>query len=219
MLKAECTKRSYPEKAMKTQCSKNVIEKYTMKRRFLIMRNLPKVLFLIWSLLLVEGNSATVLTVAGSGTGNVGYPTYSGTYVNVTISFILPTLAQNEYYTSGDMEINYSFPTGQQSSTGRSMSANINSQQLETWNISQGLNQTKTISLNSGTLLSFASSGGQTINTVVNLTMPTGFDRFTMRGWVTVDSSQLLLTSVPEPTILSLLNLASLSLFYKRRKK
>lgn len=149
--------------------------------------------------------SATILTVFGSGSGNVGYPTYSGTYVNVTIQFSLPSLTQDEYYESGNLQINYSFSSGQQYSNGRTLSANINSQQMESWSISPGNNQTQTILLNSGTLLNFTSLAGQNVNTVVNLTMPAGFDRFTQRGWVTVDSSQLTLNSVPEPSSLSLL--------------
>jgi hypothetical protein len=162
--------------------------------------------------------SATILTVSGSGSGNVGYPTYSGSYVNVAVQFNLPSLSQGEYYESGNLQINYSFSAGQERSTGRTLSANINSQQLESWSISPGSNQSKIISLASGALLNFTSLSGQNINTVINLTMPAGFDRFTQRGWVTVDSSQLTLNSVPELSSLSLLFAGGAVLMAWRRR-
>lgn len=208
-----------PQKRYENAMWKKVLKKMRKRSTFVIMKICRLNIFLV--LLLIshfKTHGATILTISGSGTGNVGYPTFSGTYVNVTIQFNLPTLTQNNYFESGNLQINYSFSSGQQYTNGRTLSANINSQQNESWGITPGNNQTQNITLNSNTLLNLTANAGQSVSTIVNLTMPTGFDRFTQRGWITVDSSQMVLSSVPEPSILSLLVVTG-SLFVFRRRR
>jgi hypothetical protein len=149
---------------------------------------------LIAILVLARFCTAAEYTVNGTGSGDVGYPTYSGQYKSLNLSFSLPVVESRETFTSAELHLNYTFPSGQEYSTGRKVAIALNNQS-ENWTIFVGSNQNKTIILNKDSLDFLKINNGKLVTVPVNLIMPSGFDRFTQRGWIAVNSSKLLFRS------------------------
>jgi hypothetical protein len=178
---------------------------------------------LILSLLVAVGliGSASSAVVTGIGSGNIGYPSYSGQYQNITLQFLMPSLNINEYFDSAELTIDYGFNRGmyQEYSNGRQMKVTLGSMQQEQWFINSNPNQEYKFSLNSDILSNITASSGSTLYATVDLILPSGFDRFTQSAFTTIDSSQINLTVVPEPSTYALFGLGALAMIVAYRRK
>jgi hypothetical protein len=177
------------------------------------------ILFLLVAVGLIS--SASSADVIGNGSGNIGYPTYSGVYRNLTISLELPLLNGGDFFSSGEFTLNYGFNRGawQEYQNGRIIKINLNSLQSEQWMPDSSAYQVHTFALNYDTLAAISGSSGNVLYATVDLQMPYGFDRFTQSGYVTIDSSQISLESMPEPSPYALFGIGAIGMLMVLRRK
>lgn len=165
--------------------------------------------------------SASSAVVTGIGSGDIGYPTYSGQYRNINIQFLIPSLDISQYFNSAELTLNYGFNRGtiQEYSNGRQIKVTLASMQTEQWIINPAPNQEYKFSLNSDILSAITAASGNSFYATVDLILPSGFDRFTQMAFTTIDSSQIKLTSVPEPSTYALFGMGAIAMAMVLRRK
>lgn len=145
------------------------ITKYKQKYLLLMKKSLLTFLFVVGLI-----GSASSAVVTGIGSGDIGYPTYSGQYRNINIQFLIPSLDISQYFNSAELTLNYGFNRGtiQEYSNGRQIKVTLASMQTEQWIINPAPNQEYKFSLNSDILSAITAASGNSFYATVDLILP-----------------------------------------------